>query len=173
MMIEFRIGDQLIRFDREATVIAYSEMPQGGADRCTCTGCRNFVLIRDKAYPDVFRDLSDKLGIDPSKEGEAVHYGPKGDLHFYGGWFYFVGEVLVLGERLTVAEGDFQYWFSNSFPQPPESFRGQVAALEFATDLPWVLEVSDDPMADDQMKIAEDIMKRYENTLRALAKPTS
>jgi hypothetical protein len=171
-MIEFRIGDQLIRFDREATIIAYSEMRQGGADCCTCAGCRNFVLLRDKAYPDTFRSLLNQLGIDARKEGEAVHYGPEGDLHLYGGWFYFVGEVVELGERLTAAEGAIQYWFSNSFPQPPESFRGPVAALEFSTELPWVLEVSEDPPADAQMKVAEDVMKRYENTLRALAKPT-
>jgi hypothetical protein len=124
MMIEFRIGDQLIRFDREATVIAYSEMRRGDADHCTCTACRNFALLRDKAYPGTFRSLLNQLGIDARKEGEAVHYGPKGDLHFYGGWFYFVGEVVELGEGLTVAEGGFQFWFSNSFPQPPESFRG-------------------------------------------------
>jgi hypothetical protein len=121
----------------------------------------------------VLRDLLDKLGIDPSKKGEAVHYGPNGDLCFYGGRFYFVGEVIARGERLTVAESGFQYWFSNSFPQPPESYRGAVAALELATELPWVLEAPYHPTADAKMAKAETVMKRYENTLRALAKPTS
>jgi hypothetical protein len=127
-MIEFRIGDQLIRFDREATIIAYSEMRQGGADCCTCAGCRNFVLLRDKAYPDTFRSLLNQLGIDARKEGEAVHYGPEGDLHLYGGWFYFVGEVAKL---LSLASGSplRKAAFSTGFRTPsrnrPKAFEGQ------------------------------------------------
>jgi hypothetical protein len=139
-MIELRIGDQLIHYDREATVAAYSQVQQGGAGRCSCSGCRNFALLRDKIYPDAFRELLDKLGIDPNKEGEAVHYGPKGDLHLYGGWFYFVGQVMEAGEGSSNAGDGFQYWTGTSFPRPPAAFGKTVAALEFMGQLPWVLE---------------------------------
>jgi hypothetical protein len=144
-MTELRIGDQLIRFDREATIAAYSQVEQGGADRCSCSGCRNFALLRDKIYPDAFLELLDKLGIDPTKEGEAVHYGPKADLHLYGGWFYFVGQVVEAGEGSSKAGDDFQYWTGTSFPRPPAAFGKTVAALEFMTQLPWVLEEPYEP----------------------------
>jgi hypothetical protein len=170
-MIELRIGDQLIRFDREATVAAYSQVEQGGADRCSCSGCRNFALLRDKIYPDTFRELLDKLGIDPKKEGEAVHYGPKGDGHLYGGWFYFVGEVIEPGERSTIAGDDFQYWTGTSFPRPPAVFGKTVAALEFMAQLPWILEEPYDPKAEQKAAKANQIMDRYPNTLRNLADP--
>jgi hypothetical protein len=100
-MTELRIGDQLIRLDREATIAAYSQVGQGGADRCSCSGCRNFALLRDKLYPEAFRELLNLLGIDAMKEAEAVLDGPvKDNLHHYGGWFYFVGEILEKGEHL-------------------------------------------------------------------------
>jgi hypothetical protein len=59
-----------------------------------CAGCRNPMAQRDVAYPAAFRELLDRLGIDPNKEGEAVAYGPlENGLHHYGGWFFFVGDL--------------------------------------------------------------------------------
>ena len=168
-MTELRIGDQLIRFDRDATVLAYSKVQQGDADRCPCSGCRNFVLLRDKAYPDTFRDLLNTIGIDSKKEGEAVHYGPKGDLRFYGGWFYFVGKLVEPGERLSNASDSFQYWIGTSVPQPPSAFGERVPAVEFTTLLPWVLDEPYDPIGDVQAVKAEEIMNRYPKTLQKLA----
>ena len=171
MMTELRIGDQLIRFDREATVAAYSQVPQGDANRCPCSGCRNFALLRDKAYPDDFQAFLTTLGIDVNKEGEAFSYGPKGQGHYYGGWFYFVGELEETSERLVDSDGDFQYFVGTSFPRPPEIFGKTVSAVEFTTLIPWVLEEPWDPVADAQILKVEEIMDRYPNTLRALAKP--
>jgi len=139
-MTELRIGDQLISFDREATAAAYSQVSQGWADRCTCQGCRNFVLQRDRIYPVEFRDLLNTLGVDPSKEGEAVHYGPVGELHFYEGWFYLVGKLLEAGERNCSIGNDFEYFAGTSFPRPPAAFGKGVIVIEFATHLSWVLD---------------------------------
>jgi len=165
-MTKLRIGDQLIDFDREATVAAYSQVSQGWVDRCTCQGCRNFALQRDSVYPVEFRDLLSTLGIDPAKEGEAVHYGPKGDFHSYGGWLYLVGEVLEKGESvvsvqakdhsrgfhrievLPSSSAEFKHRFTWVFPKPPASFGPRVTALEFFTLLTWVLGESWDPNAD-------------------------
>ena len=155
-MTELRLGDQLYRFDRGATIAAYSALSEGWADRCTCSGCRNFVRQRGSIYPAEFSALLETLGIDPHKEGEAVHYGPTRELHFYGGWFYFVGEVLQMGESIvTISLGPtpidsnyraspvpdkFQYFIRPGFPQPPAAFGETVVAVEFSTLLPWVLE---------------------------------
>jgi hypothetical protein len=168
-MIELHIGDQLVRFDRDATVSAYSQIPQGEADSCPCSGCRNFRLLRSTAYPDTFRALLSTLGIDPNKECEAVHYGPRAGHHFYGGWFHFVGQLVETGERLVQLDNEFRYFARRSFGRPPAAFGQTVAAVEFTTLLPWVLKEPYDPTADAQILKAEEIMKRYPNALQALA----
>jgi len=155
-MPELRIGDQLVRFDREATIAAYSAIAEGWAERCNCSGCRNFVAARGQAFPTEFRTVLCELGIDPLKEGEAVHYGPvEGDLHFYGGWFYLVGELIEVGERLRTIplpgsqfpirqlpgpRDGFQYWFDSIFARPPAVFGKTVVTVEFSTLLSWVPE---------------------------------
>jgi hypothetical protein len=142
-MQKLRLGDQLIRFDREATVTAYRAVQSGGADQCTCVYCRNFAVQRANVYPPDFRALLDQLGIDPRKEGEV--YDVAGAHEFKarptGGWFYFVGELLEKGERLMQAD-DFQYWFQPSFPRPPACFGEHVAAIEFLARVAWVLDES-------------------------------
>jgi hypothetical protein len=139
-MEELRLGDQLIRYDREATEAAYSAVPSGDAERCTCVYCRNFAAQRANIYPEAFRVLLDRLGIDPSKEGEVYDAAGADERRIRptGGWFYFVGELIEKGERLIQA-GDFQYWFQPSFPRPPASFGKYVAAIEFSAQVPWVL----------------------------------
>jgi hypothetical protein len=154
-MVELRLGDQVFLHDREATLAAYALLERGYADICGCEGCRNFAAQRATVYPPDFLALLDRLGIDPLKEGEAVHYGgvPPG-LHAYGGWFYFIGSLLTPGERLVEVKGGsfwvpaahkteergFFYYVGTLTPQPPPSFLGKpVLALEFETRLPWVL----------------------------------
>ena len=138
-MDQFQSGDQTIQFDREKTRRAYLTIPIGDAERCRCASCLNFAAQRSSAYPEHFRSLLDRLGIDPDKEGEVYECGPEGEFFRYGGWFYFAGKVIVTGERLTddPATG-FQYWFANArrLPKPPADFGEKVVALEFTTRLP-------------------------------------
>jgi len=140
---EFRLGDQVIRYDREATAAAYNAVPLGDADRCTCVYCRNFAAQRANVYPPDFRALLEQLGIDPNKEGEVYDVAGPFELSIRptGGWFYFVGGFIEKGERL-IQTGDFQYWFQPSFPRPPACFGERVAAVEFAAKIPWVLDES-------------------------------
>ncbi|MBZ5548545.1 MAG: hypothetical protein LAO22_11425 [Acidobacteriia bacterium] len=140
-MKELRLGDQVIRYDREATAVAYSVVPSGDADHCACIYCRNFAALRANVYPPPFRALLDQLGIDPSKEAEVYDAAGPFELKIRptGGWFYFVGELIETGERL-MQTGDFQYWVQPSFPRPPACFGERVAAIEFAAQIPWVLE---------------------------------
>jgi hypothetical protein len=143
-MEELRLGDQLVRHDREATVAAYSKVQCGDADRCACVHCRNFAAQRAEVYPQGFRAFLETLGIDPSKEGGVYDMvGPFNErIRPTGGWFCFVGELIESGERL-IQEGHFQYWFQLSFPRAPACFGQQVATIEFTAQVPWVLE--DDP----------------------------
>ena len=82
-------------------------MKSGGAERCGCSYCRNFAAQRGTVYPKSFRVLLDQLGIDPEKEDEVYDFGSEGPLKGYGGWFYFAGELIEPGERMTDAGSGF------------------------------------------------------------------
>jgi hypothetical protein len=139
-MEEIRLGDQLARYDRGATIAAYDALPSGGAERCNCIHCRNFSVQRSTAHPEAFRGLLQRMGIDPYKEGEVYDMVGPDDrkIRPTGGWFYFIGEVVEKGEKL-VSDGAFKYWFQPVFPRPPACFGKPVAAIEFSTNIPWVL----------------------------------
>jgi hypothetical protein len=129
-MTEMRIGDQTIRYDRDATAGVYGTVEHGDTERCGCIFCKNFAVQRNLVYPPSFRALLEQLGIDPNKEGEAFEYEPVGDgCHLYGGWFYLVGEVVTAGERnnnapdAQQANSDapgahhFDFFFTTSHPK--------------------------------------------------------
>ena len=140
-MGQLQSGDQIIRYDREQTRKAYSAMKGGNAERCGCSSCRNFAAQRATAYPENFRLLLERLGIDPEKEGEVYECGPDGPLRVYGGWFYLVGELIKAGERMTDATAGFQYFFRDAkrLPSAKVDFGRNVLAIEFLTKLPWVI----------------------------------
>jgi hypothetical protein len=95
---ELQIGQQMVRFDREATVALYRDkFTTPGADQCSCISCENFAAQRTKVYPEDFLDLLDKLGINALTEWEAFDYHsdmPELPIHLYGGWFLFCGELI-------------------------------------------------------------------------------
>jgi hypothetical protein len=142
-MEELRLGDQMVRYDRNATAAAYALMPSGGADRCGRVHCRNFAAQRDSIYNNEFRDLLNQLGVDSNKEGEVYDKVGPFDVGIRptGGWFYFVGQLVEPVEKM-MQTGHLQYWFQPSFPRPPACFGERVAAIEFSLEAPWVLDES-------------------------------
>ena len=141
-MTQMRVGDQTIRCDRDATATVYRSLVNGYAEQCGCIFCRNFAAQRDLIYPASFRAVLDGLGIDPSKEGEAFEYGPVADeCHLYGGWFYFVGEIVTAGEYNCDAQDShhFDYFSTKSHPEAKVFRGGPVLAIEFTTHIKWVL----------------------------------
>ena len=133
-MTEVRIGDQTIRYDRDATAAIYRSLKHGFAEECGCESCKNFAARRHLVYPASFRALLEKLAIDPNKEAEAYEYGPPRDgLQLYGGCFYLVGEMVTAGERNSNVGDHFEFWFTSIGPDAP-SFRGVPRlTLEFST----------------------------------------
>jgi hypothetical protein len=122
-------------------------MENGGAERCGCAYCRNFILQRASAYPPEFINLLSQLGIDFNKEGDVFTYGPPDHgSQLCGGWFYFVGTLIEAGTRPKTERAAFEsglrYWFSKSFPRAPDCFGKDVTVVEFVTQVPWELEES-------------------------------
>jgi hypothetical protein len=144
-MIEMHLGDQTLRYDREATAAIYASMKNGWAEDCGCVGCRNLMAQRDAIYPAAFRELLHQLGIDPNKESEAVADGPLANgLHHYGGWFFFVGELVAAGEGvLPVSDSPyFNCFFTRVGPCPKQFRDGPKLAIEFEAHFKWILEES-------------------------------
>jgi hypothetical protein len=140
MMEQIRLGDQIVRYDSLRTRAAYAAMKNSSAQRCGCPYCRNFLAQRSTIYPEGFRILLDQLGIDPEKDGEVYEGIIGSSLVEYCGWFYFAGELVEAGERMTEAGVGFQYFFRRSHkPTMLADFGDEVLALEFSTRLPWVI----------------------------------
>ena len=147
-MTEMQIGDQTIRYDREATAAKYSAMEQGFVQACGCVFCRNFAVQRDVAYPPSFRAVVEQLGIDLNKEADAFEFAPVDDgCHLYGGGFVFAGELVTSGERNATAADShyFEYFFTTAGPTPDAFSEGARLRVEFTTHVKWVL--AEDPEA--------------------------
>jgi hypothetical protein len=141
-MTEMQICDQTVRYDRDATAAVYGTLEHGGAEECGCVFCKNFTVQRDLVYPASFKALLERLGIDPHKEGEVFEYGPVEDgCHLYGGWFYFVGEMVRWGERNSNAPDShqFEFFFTSIGPNAPAFRGGPRLTIEFTTHVKWVL----------------------------------
>lgn len=144
-MTEMTIDDQTFRYDSETTAAIYARLRTGWAENCGCVGCRNLLAQREEVYPSVFRDLLRRLGIDPNKEAEAVADGPLGNrLHHYGGWFFFVGEMVTAGESISVVSESpyFGYFITRGGPCPNEFREGPRLAVGFEAEIKWILNES-------------------------------
>lgn len=132
--------------DADATRAAYAASGRG-AHVCRCAYCRNFVAVRDEAYPRSFVALLSRLGIDPHKEAEVSEFGQTDcGRRLYSGFYHFVGEVIGgPGDRMSVIEAEtanapWQVFFANRRSLAFDSFGDQpLVQLEFTVELPWVL----------------------------------
>ena len=100
---------------------------------------------RDEVYPPAFRELLQRLGIDPSKEAEAVADGPlENGLHHYGGWFFFVGEMITDGDSMSVVSESpyFGYFLTSIGPCPKEFREGPKLSVGFEAHFKWILNES-------------------------------
>ena len=138
-----RFGQWQFECDPEATRIAYSRVDRGGADSCTCNGCRNFIAARSQIFPKAFLEFLASVGIDSTKDGEAYRMARIAPgRHDYGGWFHFVGELNVDGDFGTVDFGNgFTAWLCKAYAPRLSSLKVlPVVQVEFHSEsVPWVL----------------------------------
>jgi hypothetical protein len=50
-MERFPPGDQVARFDREATGLAYEQLASAGFEQYRCARCRSFIAQRESVHP--------------------------------------------------------------------------------------------------------------------------
>jgi hypothetical protein len=143
-MQELSLGDQVIRYDREATVAAYSILLSPSAKRCGCKSCRNLAMQRESVYPLAFLAILNQLGIDPKGEHDIHQNGPVEDGMVIptGGWFDLVGEMVEKGERMAEIDKEFQCFFRGvgGSHAGSKAWRGKpMLALEFTAKVRWLL----------------------------------
>ncbi len=151
MIIE--VAHSRIECDPQATRQAYAQRATGSPEECGCLHCRNFAAARRQTYPEQALNLFTKLGINANREAEIYHNGqlPSG-LHYYGGWFHFVGEFLPgIADQQDNHEDNHEFEFvslSEHFQIAvtsrvhliPSSFEGlPLVQLEFLAEVPWVI----------------------------------
>lgn len=73
MIIRFRSWE--FEVDKQATERVYQAVDKGGARRCGCNHCQNFLLQQASVYPSEVIDFVKDVGIDQHKEVEVVEYG--------------------------------------------------------------------------------------------------
>ena len=150
------IGRWTLEVDREATESAFAKIPGGSPEGCECDYCKNLVVAREHAYPPEARELFAMLGIDYSKEAETWEWNRvDSNLHSYGGFFHFVGNLKSGAEGVQYdgnvgtyhleRVGDyFEYGFRRDAALVEEPFNDQpIVQLEFTTLVPWMIDAPD------------------------------
>jgi hypothetical protein len=140
-MKEFRLGDQNVLYDREATIAAYKRIPVSGADRCKCLYCQNFARQRGIALSADLLALLTALGIDPAKEQEVYDLGPQADgtRWQYGGWFYFIGDFIERGSSNIQFRKPGEFEFGDPGPRNQVFPHEKTLAVDFLIEIPWIL----------------------------------
>ncbi len=137
--------------DPNTTRAAYAKRATGSPEECGCLHCRNFAAARHVIYPEQALELFAKMSIDPNREAEIYHNArlPSG-LHFYGGWFHFVGKPASASdyksnsdfnsaEFVSISE-HFQIAVTSNVQLVPPAFDGlPLLQLEFLVETPWVI----------------------------------
>ncbi len=129
-----------LAFDSAATARAYEAARPVGPELCGCKGCRNFIVARERAYPEDLKAFAATVGIQPLTETEVIHVGPVSAasqaVHLYGGFFHFVGHILM--DPGGPAE---EVYFMALRHLLPESFgSAPVVQAEFHLHAPWLLD---------------------------------
>lgn len=151
-MEQIRFMDWQLEVDPAATGRAQAARESGSPESCGCLHCRNLAAARYLVCPREFSELLGRLGIADNRESEVYHCGEvEPGLHFYGGWFHFVGRMVTGPECHTggltggpIELKDLSERFSVGFTQesalvPPSFPAGSIGQVEFSAKVPWVL----------------------------------
>ncbi|QYR19645.1 hypothetical protein KZ483_17290 [Paenibacillus sp. sptzw28] len=143
MDITLKFGSWTIEIDHKKTSEYFNhDIP----DDCKCTYCQNYRLhsaFMSNQLMDFFREL----GIEPSKEGEFMEFGPneKGDIH-YAGFYHIKGRILEGPRKITeewnkaelIKIDNFEFGFSSEdIASVPRGFPEPIIQLHFETFIPW------------------------------------
>jgi hypothetical protein len=146
-MKEVNYRSWIFECDAEATRLAYKNISLGGAEKCGCSMCQNFVEARQIIYPVEVLHLFDKLGINYKREAEVYHMARlDSGLHLYGGWLHFIGRILKQPDAPEKLNDHFTVDFLEQKALAAEAFGNQpLVQIELTMEIPWILKEEKEP----------------------------
>ena len=128
--------------DPDSTRQVYRHMRAGGADSCSCMTCLNWVAGRRRFFPREAIRFFEGIGVDYRKEVEVYDLGRmQPGLHFYGGWFHFIGAIHAKSHGPIRITSWFSISkFSRARDLADERFGSRpLVQIDFAATVPWLL----------------------------------
>ena len=143
-MAEVHLGKVSMKVDASETRAIYRSIDKGGAEKCGCAYCRNFLAQIPDCFPREVNEFFESCGIDPFKDAEVYEMGAAEDgKNLYGGEYYFICDdpPAVYADELT---NGFEFTIALPSPLTQEEFRNikGVRCLSFVFPLAWVLKES-------------------------------
>lgn len=136
--------------DTKTTQQTYANLKLSGAESCGCDSCKNFILQREKIFPDEIKKLFSELGIDYKKEIEITEFSiQENGLHYYNGWFQYKGDFEGKDCTVNVSDGytfdltkiteNFSIGFRHDNALTPFEDKKGIVQIEFEFHIPWIL----------------------------------
>jgi len=146
--------DWLFEADVDRTREVFEKTSHGGSEDCICDLCKNYRAQKDNVFPSEVRDFFESVGINYRKECETwtTHKLENGNIH-YSGWFHFAGTMLKgLSSKRNISDNgyslelekvneNFEIGFIDERSLTFFDERDQLVQVEFATGLPWVIDI--------------------------------
>ncbi len=150
--IKLTYKDWKFEVDKELTEKEYTKIDKPSAESCGCGNCLNYIEFREKIFPKEIKDLLNQLGINERKEIEISHMAKlENGLHYYSGWFHFVGKFNGKDCSIELPSGGFTI----DFLEVTENFgigftkaktlsvfenNEDLVQVEFDCKIPWVID---------------------------------
>lgn len=130
--------------DKELTQALYNELPLlSDKEHCGCSDCSNYIRACETLDEQV-KDFFDQFGVDPRKEGEIWHvYENDEGVHYYDGFYHFVGEIIGTYELDWIEVGNFKFGLTNASNEStlvPDRFPNPIIELSVKAYLSWDVE---------------------------------
>ena len=153
-----RYKDWEFEVDIPLTRQAYSNFPFGGADRCSCVDCKNYVANRETVFPTETFQFFNELGIDYRKEVEIWSIPRlENGLHQISGWFHFKGQIISGKDyRIPFTDGNgysmdltsitenFKIGFATGNSLTFFDDKEDLIQIEFMAKIPWIIDKKDE-----------------------------
>ena len=142
-MEQVQLLGHTVLINKELTQTLYKELPLlSDKGHCGCSDCRNYVKACETLDEQV--RIFDQFGVDPRREGEIWHVYENDDgVHYYDGFYHFVGEIVGIDELDWIGVGNFKFGLTNASKDSalvPDSFLNPIIELSIKAYLSWDVE---------------------------------
>jgi hypothetical protein len=135
------LGKVSLEPDAAATRSIYATIESGGAARCGCASCRNFLAQLPGVFPSEVQAFFEQCGIDLRKDAEVYSFGEsQPGHHSVGGEYYFICKAFPKVDADRLLNGfEFTVMPQSPLVQPQFKDVSGVRCLSFMYEIPWVL----------------------------------